>query len=633
MSGFGFYAPIMGLLAALAAPLVLFYFLKLKRPRRVITSLVLWKQVIQDSRVNSPFQKFKRNLLLVLQLILLALLVLAATQPYWRGGPARVKRLPILIDCSASMGALDKAGGVSRLDEAKRKVREIIDGMLPDQELCLVAFSRSARRVTDFSDNRKVLLDALDSLSVEDVPSDLEDALRMIQAIERTAPFEEVMLFTDGNVPEQVDFELSFTLRYQRLDPGGANLGITSLNAKRTGEGAWDVFARVEASASAERSAGIVEFLVDGAVSRRESVALGKGEAQRLVFRVPAERPASIEVKLIPDGFDALPSDNRAWLSLPALRLVWVYAPASLASYRHALETLPGVRLFPDEKGATSETSFDLAITDGSDNAARDARVGFHVGVVPEALRGIIRVASEGTSVVDWQRNAPVLQHVELNGLLVLEDPRLAADAREGDLENLGFEALAHGTHGPLLLERRAETVGGRLDFYLLFHTDRSTLPYRVGFPVLVSNLVRIAVERSGLSDANAPTTGVLSAPSPAGTSRTFEVRGPDGGTRTVAADASGRVAGIPAPVAGVYTVRDMSSGVETTLGASLLSTRETSLAAVENIRFNENLAVSVAKVPAKMDKALWQFLALLAFGMLLAEWLYYHRSAGWFVK
>jgi hypothetical protein len=33
------------------------------------------------------------------------------------------------------------------------------------------------------------------------------------------------------------------------------------------------------------------------------------------------------------------------------------------------------------------------------------------------------------------------------------------------------------------------------------------------------------------------------------------------------------------------------------------------------------------------MDKTLWRLLALLAFGMLLAEWLYYHRSAGWFVK
>ena len=55
-------------LLTLLVPLVLFYFLKLKRPRAEIPSLVLWRQVLQDHRVNSPFQKFKRNLLLLLQM-------------------------------------------------------------------------------------------------------------------------------------------------------------------------------------------------------------------------------------------------------------------------------------------------------------------------------------------------------------------------------------------------------------------------------------------------------------------------------------------------------------------------------------------------------------------------------------
>ena len=54
-------------LFALIVPLVIFYFLKLKRPRQTIPSLVLWRQVMNDQRVNSPFQRFKRNLLLLLQ--------------------------------------------------------------------------------------------------------------------------------------------------------------------------------------------------------------------------------------------------------------------------------------------------------------------------------------------------------------------------------------------------------------------------------------------------------------------------------------------------------------------------------------------------------------------------------------
>ena len=61
MSFFGFYALSGAWLFALLAPLVAFYFLKLKRPKLEIPSLVLWRQALTDQRVNSPFQRFKRN--------------------------------------------------------------------------------------------------------------------------------------------------------------------------------------------------------------------------------------------------------------------------------------------------------------------------------------------------------------------------------------------------------------------------------------------------------------------------------------------------------------------------------------------------------------------------------------------
>ena len=51
-------------------PLVILYFLKLRRPRVAVPSLVLWASVLNDQRVNSPFQRFRRNLLLLLQVLL-----------------------------------------------------------------------------------------------------------------------------------------------------------------------------------------------------------------------------------------------------------------------------------------------------------------------------------------------------------------------------------------------------------------------------------------------------------------------------------------------------------------------------------------------------------------------------------
>ena len=252
MSSLGFYALGSAWLFALAVPLVLFYFLKLKRPRVQVPSLLLWRRIVEDRRVNSPFQKFKRNLLLLLQMALLMLLCLAALQPFWRAGQTQADRIPVLIDNSASMAALDAAGGKSRLAAAKEQVGALIDGLVPGQQMCIISFDSTARKRADFTDNKRVLRDALDAIQVADVPSGIEDALRMAQAMSRTAPFGEVLLFSDGNIPAKAHFDLPFKLTYRRLPPGGPNVGIASLNATRAATGGWDVFVVVEGSEGAE---------------------------------------------------------------------------------------------------------------------------------------------------------------------------------------------------------------------------------------------------------------------------------------------------------------------------------------------------------------------------------------------
>src|SRR5262245_16283179 len=105
-----FFHPSSAWLFSLLIPIIILYFLKLRRNRLEISSLALWRQVINDQRVNAPFQRFKRNILLFLQLLLLCLIALAAMQPFFVGNSSDDLALPILIDCSASMGALDANG-------------------------------------------------------------------------------------------------------------------------------------------------------------------------------------------------------------------------------------------------------------------------------------------------------------------------------------------------------------------------------------------------------------------------------------------------------------------------------------------------------------------------------------------
>ena len=621
-----FYALSAAWLALLIPPLIMFYFLKLKRPRLEVPSLVLWKQVLNDNRVNSPFQRFKRNILLILQLILLTLLILAAMQPFFKGGADDIRNTPILIDCSASMSALDKRGGISRLEAAKRTAQEIIDGLLKDQQVCLIAFAKSSRKLTGFTNNKRVLTDALNSIQIQDVPSDIEDAMRMVQALSRSQPFDEVLLLSDGNFPAETAFDLPFSLKYQRLDQAAPNTGITALNARHAGKGAWDVFVSVETSSS-EPLIATIEIMQDGQrIGLPQDVTVSNDSAQRLAFDVAVDATSTIEVRLKTDGFDSLGTDNIAYLNLSAGRKLWVYVPTSLDGYRNAFRKNEDVRLFPKMgQKDTEETDFDLVITENLKDIDRQAAVTMVVGQIPSDLGGLVSTDDQsGTSVIDWQRNTPMLKFVELTDLVVLDNPTSKEDVREGDYENLGYETLAYGERGPLIL-RKLE--GEREQFFMLFHSDRSTLPYRVGFPIMLTNLVQLAMDKSGLAEIRGNQTGVL--PKLAYIPETkYRITGPGQFEKELTTDEHGLLFGVPAVRVGHYEVRE-GSDIKERVGVSLLNSHESTLATVEKIRFNEDITVEASAVPLRVDKSLWPVLAILALIMLAVEWWFYQRRPG----
>lgn len=618
-----FTEPLAAWWALLCIPLIILYFLKLKRPLKQIPSLALWRQVMNDQRVNSPFQRFKRNLLLLLQLLVLACLVIAAMQPFWGSGVVRAKYLPILIDCSASMGAYDKQGGTTRLDAAKAEAGKIIDNLLSDQLVSLITVNSSVTRLTDFTNNKVILKNALDLIAVSDVPSRLEDGLRLTQALSRTYPIERALLITDGNVPTTVDVELPFQVTMQLVPAAGPNIGVTELNARRGSE-RWDVFARLEAGFAGGGEA-TVEFYQDAELLGSERVNLDAQETQRLVFRAGADKASQIEVRVKPDKFDALPSDNVGYLELPVLRPLRVYVDPTLAQFRKALQPLKGLEILP-VPGSTKPdpvNSYDLVITEQVGDGAPQAPVSLTAGEVPPEVGKLVKVETDFVKVVDWQRNAPLLQHVQLADMQMSENPVSAQDVQDRDYEAQGYEILAHAARGPLILHKDRE---GKQSFWLLFHPGKSTLPYRVGFPIMVSNLVQIAMQQAGLAEIRGQTTGVL-LPRAVDPTSQYTVIKPDGRRQEMTSSNEGLLSGISALKVGKYEIKRGLSTVAKT-SASLLQTQETGLTQVESIQFRE-VKVSATQTRLQTDRPLWTEFAIAGLLFLAAEWWYFQRRPG----
>lgn len=619
-------------LASLIPALIILYFLKLKRPRQEVPSLVLWRQVINDNRVNSPFQRFKRNLLLLLQLILLILLILAAMRPVMRGSLGQARRLPIIVDASASMGALDAKGGKTRLAEAKEQISEMIEGLPSDQYLAIISYTNTARKQCDFTNNKRVLRDALEKIKVEDVEGNLEQALRVTAAMAQTAEFQRALLITDGNIPAEIDFPMPFELDYKKLGPGGTNYGITAFNARRSEQGKWDVFALIEGSYVDEgESATIgqvtVELKQDGDVITSEVIELAEGYGRRMEFSIGAPTATSLELRIDPQGFDSLDADNVSYLDLDPARKLWVYAAPQLLSYRHALSQIPDVKLFPEPgMTTTAETKFDVVISDQSSDLAKTAPVRFFIGMVPEDVASLVTVNQDGAKIVDWVRTDPLFRYVQMREITLLDDVIAGDEVREIDFENAQFEIVVYGPHGPLMLRRRE---GGSVSYFSLFHTDNSTLPYRIGFPVMVMNMVEIGMNVAGLTQEPGRATGILPGIrlDPGGE---YVVKSPSGDSRDAKADIDGMVSGVPASRVGRYVFSEVGLTGEkvAVVGASLLNSAESSLRPVEQIELSEKEVVASTNT-AETDKSYWRPILFFALLMLTLEWWYFNRRVG----
>ena len=98
-------------LLLLAAIIVFFYLLKLKRNRTVVPSVLLWTRALEEVEANAPFKKLRRSLLLLLQLLALSALVFALARPLFITRALASGSTVIIIDSTASMSARDENGG------------------------------------------------------------------------------------------------------------------------------------------------------------------------------------------------------------------------------------------------------------------------------------------------------------------------------------------------------------------------------------------------------------------------------------------------------------------------------------------------------------------------------------------
>jgi len=488
------------LLALVPLAIIALYFLKLRRQPLEVPSTHLWKRTLEDLHVNSLWQRLRQNLLLFLQLLLVALAMLALLRPGWEGTTLEGDRVIFLIDNSASMSATDVQGAATRLEEAKELVGGLIDQMEPGMTAMIISFADTAQVVQEFTENRRLLRERLATIQATNRGTDLKAALELAQGLANSrriatpekgeetnfaeAPTATLYIFSDGLFKDVEGFSLG-TLQPRYVPIGSfdaQNLAITSFAVRRSEERPeqHQAFVQVSNASDATRQV-VVEILFDDQFLDARQIDVSAGESNGLVFPLADVPPGKLTARLkySPGSTpprDVLELDDTGYAVLNEIRpgRVLVITPGNL-TLELALSTERAARLAniqfqtPDvlqseqyQRDADSGT-YDLIIYDQCAPATMPRANTLFVSRLPPPwkkaqkdfpARDADNPQNESSEkeprppsvsvpqIIDWDRSHPLMASVELGNVDIAEGLLLAPPP--------GATVLIDSTAGPL---------------------------------------------------------------------------------------------------------------------------------------------------------------------------------------
>jgi hypothetical protein len=659
--------PLVGLYAAgVAIPLLLLlYFLKLKRQEAVVSSTLLWKRAVQDLQVNAPFQKLRRNILLLLQLLALIAMLVALAGPILALSRGSGQRYVLLIDRSASMNATDVEP--TRLAEAKKQARTFIESLRSGSVVSLrdasdhamvIAFDRHAKVMCNFTSDKRQLMAAVDAIAPSDGTSRLGEAVTVARAFAQAPGVEgairtaeapaQLVLFSDGRIGDLETIVVgSDELVFHKIGQAQDNVAVTVMNARRSYEQPEqvEVFASL-ANYGTEPVTRDVQLGINGDVRAVRSVRIpaleaGAGDDPPKPGRVAVnfsltQREAGV-LELRHLGNDLLAADDAAWGILePPKKLSVLLVTEGNPVLESALEACPIERLDPctpsgfdamDPNLFLARRQYDVVVLDNH-VPRHTPRCRYLVfGRPPSGIDVNVVRQLDSQIVVDWRAQHPVLQYVNLTNLFAakaqqLDLPRDAEMLAELDLPR-DAEMLAEFNDSPALavLRRKGST-------YLLAGFDilESNWPFEPSFILFCYNALNYLAAQADVGRQRELAVGEPITIEDIGSQRSVTVTRPDNSEVTLKPDPGGAVRFPGTQRVGLYGA-DVSGQPTRAYAVNMLDADESRIEPQEKIEFS---SVSIAAEDGAVQRAnvpLWPALVLMALVIACLEWLAYNAK------
>ncbi len=663
--------------AAVIPALLILYFLKLRRREQTVASTLLWKRAIQDLQVNAPFQRLRKNLLLLLQLLILAAGIVALARPIIETTATREGRVVVLIDRSASMNARE-ADGRTRLELAKEQAVRLVKslnrtgstwlsltGAKLQSEAMVIAFADRALPLCSFTANTGELVDLINAIEPSDAQTNLAEALRLAQAdmtplVMTSARMEEavnqlqqtpvsatppakLILVSDGCVGELDDVTLKGgALELINVGTVRDNVGITALRTQRSYEEPekLSVFVHVQ-NLGDQPVVTDVAVYVDGVLAGARPVSLGPAAARgaapasgpsgsapaevasaQLAFELPLDRAAVLEARLA--RADPLAVDNTAWAVVPPPRKLRVLVVTKgnffLDSIMRGLPLAEYPFVTPEQYEAgestyedSGQSTFNLVIFDKYSPKRLPMGNFIFFGALPPLEQVKARKETDGHNLIWWDETHPILRYCD-EALSYVTFAHSTALSLPDDAER-----LIEGPDGPILARYSSDGRHCLIASFAIEQTDW----WKRGFPVFAYNAIRYMGGGASFDDRPLRPGASLRFNLPPDKKETI-VHRPDARTVAIKADNAGAAYYRGADRVGVYRADPAVPGWDR-YAVNLEDDRESDIAPRSDFRVGGK-SVEVGKRIEQVTPEVWRWFVGVALAIMLLEWYIYNR-------
>ncbi|HVK03400.1 MAG TPA: VWA domain-containing protein, partial [Armatimonadaceae bacterium] len=519
--------------------IVLLYLLRLKRRDRVVSSVMLWQAALQDTQANAPFQKLKRNLLLLLQLLACLFLAFALARPFlWASGLGG-KTTALVLDASASMNATDERP--TRFDAAVREAETLIRRKEARDAVALVLAADKPVLLAPLTSETDKLLSALARARATDTSGDMREAITFAASQVASRAGAQVTVLSDGAYGRLEEMSLGGAAVGQiTFGKRGENVGITAFDVRdalSTGEGR-EAFVTLQNFGRTRRAIPLEIRLGDDLVAAHE-VVLAPGENKSEVFE-RLRLPEGGVVTARADVKDDLKADDAAQIVLaPRRKIKALLVSEGNAFLERALsleEYVTVDRVAPSSYKTTDSADHEVTVFDDAAPPA-DLPPGRYLfwGGKPASKESPVTPAGQeaaGPTILDWSRSHPLMRFVDLANVRLQRAQGVAPTA--------WGQTLAETDAGPLIV---AGERGGTRAVYVAFTTYESDMALRPAFPIFLTNSLLWLTARPGDAGGVTRPGEVVTLAATAGAAGALTVTRPDGGRDTLPAPTPGTAA------------------------------------------------------------------------------------------